>query len=743
VTNSQENESPGMPIAPNLEGKDTWGFAYESTLTPQEKGERGQFFTPSFLCDLLLVLGIQAPLINQKDWHLLEPSFGTGAILERAYEYLNYLGISSPQERCSKLFGIEKDLKAVDLTHKRFKQLMKRDLPQKPIFKIPTLCYGDFLDPFPPHFPTLGYNSIIGNPPYVRQEVWEKMYLSKIRDEKAPPQNEINLANPIHLDSIVSPTAQDFRSTLQDHFYPDKPVQSGILDSIFDSSNDLSIWFCIKSLAHLKPGGRLSFVISNSWLNTGFGEKFQQFLTLHCQNIYIIESTCEAWFQKAAINPVILVLVKRESPLTPASETKATPEFIRFLWPISDILETILETEAETQQYNSQMAQWKAYQKMVEHIFTPPHCSSTPTWMEKSSLSSKNREKNVPEETNGGQNIQGSGSTPWNSWSFSLRCPSSLQGVITQPHLQWKALDNLGSLKYALKTGINSFFYLTPQTIEAFGIEPEFLIPVLKSSKEITHLKLNPNTWATQQGISLFSCPYDKDILQKEGKTGALSYIEWGAQQWAPTRQKRLESIPWPQVPSVQGRTHWYGLPLPPAPPIFCSRFFDNRFFFVEGYPGITSDQTFYGFYPFPQKKELRNDVCQYQENQKFQTLLMALLNTTLSYLLLEISGRKSLGDGVLQFSLQDFNRFCILDPAQFSPWEVDAIVESYSVIAQRPLLKIHDELQQPDRHQLDQLILKKLRLQGKTFEAEDLYKGLNTLVTRRKTMAKNRRNEH
>ncbi|MBY0402613.1 MAG: hypothetical protein K2X66_01845, partial [Cyanobacteria bacterium] len=284
--------------------------------------------------------------------------------------------------------------------------------------------------------------------------------------------------------------------------------------------------------------------------------------------------------------------------------------------------------------------------------------------------------------------------------------------------------------------------YLTPQTIESFGIEPEFIIPVLKSSKEITHLKLHPRNRATPQGVYLFSCPQDINILKKEGKSGALSYIEWGSQQWAPPRQKRLEPSPWPQVPSVQGRPQWYGLQLPPSPPIFCSRFFDNRFFFVEGFPGITSDQTFYGFYPFPQEKELPNDVPQPQENKRFQTLLMALLNTTLSYLLLEISGRKSLGDGVLQFSLQDFNRFCILDPAQFSPPEVDAIVESYSVIAQRPLLKIHDELQQPDRHQLDQLILKKLRLQGISLEAEDLYKGLNTLVTRRKTMAKNRRNE-
>ena len=76
----------------------------------------------------------------------------------------------------------------------------------------------------------------------------------------------------------------------------------------------------------------------------------------------------------------------------------------------------------------------------------------------------------------------------------------------------------------ALTTGANAFFYLDVEQIQAWGIEDEFLKPVIKSPRECKSILVDPS----QLQFKLFMCHADKAAL---AGTAALDYIEWGESQ--------------------------------------------------------------------------------------------------------------------------------------------------------------------------------------------------------------------
>lgn len=104
-------------------------------------------------------------------------------------------------------------------------------------------------------------------------------------------------------------------------------------------------------------------------------------------------------------------------------------------------------------------------------------------------------------------------------------------------------------------------------------------------------------------------------------------------------------------------------------------------------------DQTFYGF--------TANKPEHYATE-----LLAALLNSTLSYLLVEYSARTNLGEGVLQFARGDMAKFPILTPGLFSATAREQLIETFLKLSQRSIFPLEQELFSPDRIELDMLIL-------------------------------------
>lgn len=422
--------------------------------------------------------------------------------------------------------------------------------------------------------------------------------------------------------------------------------------ALFAQTTDLYVLFFLQATTLLKPGGNLAFITSNSWMNTAFGQSFRQFL-LHFFHVKaVIESACERWFPDAAVNSLILVLEKKDE-----NASIEPVRFIRLLKPLATWL-----PEPTQPDY------WQSLAHKIQALPDDPNVRMLQV---------------LPSQL-----VAENGA---NHWAFLLRAPMDLIALQREPEC-WRRLEQLGNVRYPLKTGINRFFYLTREQATNWSIEPEFLFPVLRSTRKVQGYRVTSNNCDE----FLFSCGDSLGDLEQRGKTGALAYIRWAQEQHAMPRQKRAQPVPWPDVPSVRNHRPWYFVrPLAPAH-LLCSRFVDQRFFFPQCDGEVMEDQTFYGI-------TLAEPECDSPD------LVAGLLNSTLSYLLVEFNGRTNLGEGVLQFARRDMASLPIVNPDLYSPAEREAIQSAFKALAQRAILPLQQELASPDRLALDRAVLEPL----------------------------------
>jgi methylase of polypeptide subunit release factors len=594
--------------------------AYEQSLPLTHRVLNGQYYTPAFLCDLILALCFR----QSSDYRLLEPSCGAGAFLVRAKERhiaLQQSDISPHSINRLHLHGIELDQQATELAQAQLSKHASETVSsviQNDNFLSPTI-----------NIDRLGvFDIIVGNPPYVRQE-------------------HIAQSTALDKQAIIEHLRPQYADYLQ--AWPEQ-------QALFSQTADLYIWFFLQATTLLKPGGRLAFITSNSWLNTAYGQTFRQFLNHYFHIRYLVESACERWFPDAAINALVTVLEKKSQPNLSgqAIQDQHSPiEIIRFRNP----LQTWLPPEHSP-------TYWQQLDRKIDQLDSDPNIDHKYLTM-------------------------GLLKTHRTNWALPLRAPLNVTSLLHNTKL-WLRLDQLGHVRYPIKTGINQFFYVSRSQAEHWSLEPEFLFPAIRSARNIKRYAVDTSdcdTW-------LFACPFSKEHLAQSGKHSALAYIEWGEQQTAPPRQKRIQPTPWPEVASVQAnQPGWHALrPIAPAH-ILCNRFIDRRFFFALCQGELIEDQTFYG-------------LTLSKPDTTPAILIAALLNTTLSYLLLEFNGRTSLGEGVLQFARCDMAALPVLNPNLFSLAEQTAIADHFQSMLHRPILPLPEEIHQADRIELDRLVL-------------------------------------
>ncbi|MFN7638499.1 MAG: Eco57I restriction-modification methylase domain-containing protein, partial [Pseudanabaena sp.] len=145
-----------------------------------------------------------------------------------------------------------------------------------------SLCNYPFnwQDAFPEVFARGGFDVVLGNPPYVRQE----------------------LLTPI-------------KPYLQSHY------QS------YDGVADLYTYFYEKGVQILKPDGILCYIVTNKWLRSGYGEGLRRFFTQSSVFEKIIDFGHAPIFKEADVFPCIVSLRKRSPsiPLAQGEEENSPP----------------------------------------------------------------------------------------------------------------------------------------------------------------------------------------------------------------------------------------------------------------------------------------------------------------------------------------------------------------------------------------------------------------------------------
>lgn len=131
-------------------------------LSPTQQKLRGGYYTPAEIANFLTSWAIQS-----KDSKVLEPSCGDGNFLESAYDRMKILGASN-KKALSNIYAVELDKTEYNKAKDRMKLLTDGSIENLRIEN------DDFFSLFQKTLQTEKFDSIIGNPPFIRYQNFDE-----------------------------------------------------------------------------------------------------------------------------------------------------------------------------------------------------------------------------------------------------------------------------------------------------------------------------------------------------------------------------------------------------------------------------------------------------------------------------------------------------------------------------------------------------------------------------------------
>ena len=399
----------------------------------------------------------------------------------------------------------------------------------------------------------------------------------------------------------------------------------------YTGTADLYVYFYERGLQLLNANGIHTFICSNSWLDVNYGAPLQKYLLENTTSAVISHSEASREFESADINTIVSIIQNG----TPDADSQ-----IRFLTFKTFIGDPNIDNRRE---------RVRTYSNLKREA---------------------TRDNKYTGDKWGGK---------------YLRAPDIYWTILEKGKDKLVRLGDIAEVRFGIKTGANEFFYLDDERIQEYGIESEFLKPVIKSPRECKSILVDPN----QLQFKLFMCHADKAAL---AGTAALDYIEWG------------ESQEFHQRPSCRSRTRWWDLGKREIP---------NLSF---NYLISSTARTLYtpdGCYTSDNFQEVHTDPL-------LILPLCASLNSSLFQLMVNIAGRSNFGGGLLKIQTYEVSELLCLDPKTFA--FADKVIFTSS---SWEMLKPSD-----DRRSLDTIIFDTLNLtQG---ERDGVYEAVVNLVEAR-----------
>ena len=455
-----------------------------------------QFETPLDVADLLLGFAVRRPADR-----VLDPSCGEGVVLERAAAWLHWLSASPRDPVADLLYGVDLDPLATEAAIRR--------VPEAQISN------RNFLTLTPDALPQI--DAIIGNPPYTRAE-----RIGALEEEQArqmPMFPEVG--------SVTDPAKI--------------PLISPRLAAMLSGRSGLHAYFLVHSTDFLAEGGRLAFVVPNSWLDVAYGAELKQYLLDHYRIMAVVESAVERWFDEAWINTCLIVLQKCTNL---ARRQGNLVNLVRLKQPLRQILPFAANNQHR----------FVAVERLVRHLLPGQ------------SLSNDIADIHVREQ----QALRAE-----DKWGMGLRAPLILRQH--RDHLNLIPLKSWAVVQRGYTTGANEFFYLSDEMVQEWGIEEDYRRPLCKSLRGVDHLRVTPE----QTQFQVLLIPPEAELAG----TAVARYIEWGEEQGIHKRR------------TCAVRDPWYSLPLQPPAPLVMPKGIWHRHFapLLDG--DLAVDQQLYQIY--------------------------------------------------------------------------------------------------------------------------------------------------
>ncbi len=404
----------------------------------------------------------------------------------------------------------------------------------------------------------------------------------------------------------------------------------------------LHAYFFVHGSRFLRPQGRFGFVVSNSWLDVDYGIGLKRFLLDQFKILAVVESAVERWFSQARVNTCLVILEKCPDA---ADRNRNQVRFARLKRPLQELLVSSPDGAGRAADVES-----------LTMRLLPG----------RSRLTGDLPVRVVPQVS-----LRAEG-----KWGLYLRAPEVFFQTQARPRVV--RLGELARVRRGQTTGANGFFYLSEPEREKWGIEDEFLWPLLKSPKEIETVQVKPERLAQQALV----VPRKRDEL---GGTNVLRYIQWGESQGYHRRATCARRPLWyslaPEVES-EDRVVWV-------------KGIWNRHFapLLEG--RVVTDQQFYTLSADP----------------RLIRVLAALLNSTWAALQAELLGRSNFGEGVLWLAGYEVARIQLPDPRELGSSERRSLEDALAPLLESPVLPIADQVTQPSQRRLDSVVFELLGL--------------------------------
>src|SRR5438128_2003217 len=348
-----------------------------------EQHRYGQHYTPGEVARLLAAFAVRAA--NDL---IFDPACGDGRLLAEALSIKQAFAPQAlPSQFIREVYGIDRSAKAIALAAANGAQVALADF-----FDVePGARLNESL-----RLPE-AFDAVIGNPPYIRQEVMGA------RDKRR----------------IERCLARDRQCAID----VDWPRWSG--------RSDIYVYFFARAIRFLRVGGRLVFLTASSWLDAGYGAALRDFLLNNFRVIAVIESTAESFFGDASVNTALTVLERQ-----PDAERRAASRvrFVQLAEPLSGILNT----------GQKDVAAATAFAQLIEQTDAPLTTAAY-------------RLRVVTQAALMGA---GAATVTAPGWGKYLRADDIFFRILGRGGACLLPLSELAQVRFGVKTGANDFFYL-------------------------------------------------------------------------------------------------------------------------------------------------------------------------------------------------------------------------------------------------------------------------------------------
>lgn len=623
--------------------------------------------------------------------------------LKRTKQFNLYGDISESEQK--KLFDERRDLENNIIIIKKQIEILKNvGKNLKDPAKKPLVWDIDFAEIFGDKG---GFDIVIGNPPYVRQE-------------KISPPNRLK----------AEVTALDRKE------YKDKLISSvqacfPTIDKISGRS-DYYIYFYFHGLSILNERGTFCFITSNSWLDVAYGKCLQEFLLKYVPIAAIYDNPKRS-FKHSDINTIIALFHAPQFKLERIfglgyqkdlhwHAISNTAKFVMFKKPFAEVISSKNLIDIENMKAK---VRGESVTELVNNLVHTEDYRVFP--VVHGDLLEDGWE--YPQDYKNGRFK--AGKYEGNKWGAKyLRAPEIFFSIIRKNSDKINKIGKYFRGERYLNTGGADGFYIITELKKIdeqyvkirntskegkesgcpeFIVESKFFKPLIK---DIT--KYDKKPIINKSDAWVLNLPLKKNQLKN---LRIKEYVLWGEKKKFNKRSVTRLQTPW-YKPTNQ---------IINSCKILLPRSFNDSFCIFYN-PKIFVSLRFYRLH------ELKNID---------PLFFISMMNSTIFYLFIEIYGSKSLGQGVLDIFMADFLRI------QFPLTTDNRIIKAFENISKRNCLNIFKELgidpskpireQElnpfPDRAEIDKIIFDELRLTQE--DRNEVYHALCELVKNRLEKAK------